>query len=343
MPAIQRSEFVLALNQVASERGVEVNVILETLKAAILAAFRKDHPGAITEDYVVDLNSENGEVKILLGGRDVTPPGFGRIATQTAKQVILQKIREAEKTAILSEFDQRIGTITSGMILRFDGPNIIIDLGKAEGVMPPQEQVKSENYRLNQRLTIYIAEIRKGMRGDEIIVSRAHPELVAGLLKREVPEVSQGGVIIKGIAREAGNRSKVAVFSNQSGIDPVGSCVGQKGVRVQAVIAELGGMEKIDIIQWNEDLGKFILAALAPAREMTVTVDESTKTAQVLIADEEQSLAIGREGQNVRLAAKLTGFKIEIKPKSSEIKKKPASTKVAAGKPVSRKKVKEKK
>lgn len=321
MPAIQRSEFTLALNQVASERGIDVGVVLETVKAAILAAYRKDHPGIELEDYTVELNPENGETKILFQGKDITPPGFGRIAAQTAKQVILQKIREAEKNAILSEFTQKVGMIVNGMVLRFDGPNVIMDIGRAEGVMPPQEQILNERYRINQRLTVYIDRIQEGLRGNEVIVSRARPGLLEGLFKREVPEVGQGSVVIKAIAREPGNRSKVAVFSDQSGIDPVGSCVGQKGVRVQAIIAELGGMEKIDIIQWNQDPKKFIASALAPAKDLTINIDEKREKAQAIVADEELSLAIGREGQNVRLAAKLTGYKIEIKARSEEEKK----------------------
>lgn len=321
MPAIQRSEFTLALNQVAAERGVDVSVVLETVKAAILAAYRKDHPGIELEDYNVDLNPTSGETKILLQGKDITPPGFGRIAAQTAKQVILQKIREAEKNAVLSEFTQKVGSITNGMVLRFDGSNIIVDIGRAEGVMPYSEQIPNERYRLNQRLTVYIDRVQEGARGNEIIVSRASPELVKGLFKREVPEVGQGNVTIKAIAREPGSRSKVAVFSDQQGIDPVGSCVGQKGVRVQAIIAELGGMEKIDIIQWSEDPQKFVGSALSPAKNLTVIINEKEKKAEAIVADEEQSLSIGKEGQNVRLATRLTGYKIEIKAKSEEEKK----------------------
>lgn len=340
MPAIQRSEFTLALNQVASERGVDVNVVLETVKAAILAAYRKDHPGIELEAYTVELNPENGETKILFKGKDITPPGFGRIAAQTAKQVILQKIREAEKNAILSEFTQKVGMIINGMVLRFDGSNIIMDIGRAEGIMPPQEQIPNEKYRINQRLTVYIDRIQEGLRGNEIIVSRASPGLLEGLFKREVPEVGQKSVVIKAIAREAGNRSKVAVFSDQSGIDPVGSCVGQKGVRVQAVIAELGGMEKIDIIQWSQDPQKFIASALAPAKDLTINIDEKGKKAQAIVADEELSLAIGREGQNVRLAAKLTGYKIEIKARPDSARQAKSEEEVKIKKTIKKRKIK---
>lgn len=312
MPAIQRSEFALALNQVASERGVDVSVVLDTVKNAILAAYRKDHPGVEIEEYTAELNPNTGEARILHNEEDVTPPGFGRIAAQTAKQVILQKIREKEKEAILSDYKIKIGQIVNGMVLRFAGPNVIVDIGKAEAVMPPSEQISNEKYHLNQRLVFYLSDIRQTAKGEEILVSRAHPGLIEGLFKREVPEIAQASVQIKDIVREAGNRSKVAVFSNQPGIDPVGSCVGQKGVRVQAIIQELGGLEKIDIIQWSDDSKLYIAQALSPAKNMRVEINEEEKIARVFVPTDELSLAIGKDGQNVRLAYKLTKYRIEI-------------------------------
>ncbi len=313
MPAIQRSEFSLALNQVANERGVDVSVVLETVENAILAAYKKDHPGVETTEYSATLDKNTGEAKIFLEGKNVTPPGFGRIAAQTARQVILQKIREKEKEAIFADYKLRIGTIVNGMVLRFAGPNIIVDIGKTEGIMPPLEQIPNENYHLNQRITVYIVEIKEGLKGEEIIVSRSNNGLLEGLFKREVPEVSKGSVVIKDIAREAGARSKVAVYSNQSGIDPVGSCVGQKGVRVQAIIQEFSGLEKIDIIQWQESSKDYIAQALSPAKNVKVEkLDEKEKVARVLVPSDELSLAIGKDGQNVRLASKLTGYRIEI-------------------------------
>ena len=313
MAAIQRSEFSLALNQVATERGLDISVVMDTVRNAIVAAYRKDHPGVELEEYEATLNQNTGEARIIHKGKDVTPPGFGRIAAQTAKQVILQKIREKEKEAIISDYKVRIGTIVNGMVLRFAGSNIIVDIGKTEAIMPPTEQVMSEKYHLNQRLTVYLVEIREGLKGEEVVVSRSHNGLLEGLFKREVPEIAQGNVVVKKIAREPGNRSKIAVFSNQSGIDPVGSCVGQKGVRVQAVIQELGGFEKIDIIQWQDNPKSFIQQALSPAKNVRVEIDEENKTAHVFVAPEELSLAIGREGQNARLASKLTEYRIEIK------------------------------
>ncbi len=345
MSVVVRTEFALALNQVCTERGIDPNVVLETIKAAILAAYRKDFGEEDIEKLEVQVDSNSGEAKILKDGKDITPPGFGRIAAQTAKQVILQRIREAEKSAILSDYQGRVGTIVSGMILRFDGLNIIVDIGRAEGVMPPSEQVRGEDYRINQRLTFYIESIKEGTRGSEIIVSRAHRGLVEGLFRREVPEVAQNAVQIKEIAREPGSRTKIAVFSDQPGVDPVGSCVGQKGVRVQAVISELGGIEKLDIIQWNDNPATFIAAGLSPAKEISVVLDEKNKTAKAIVPDDQLSLAIGKDGQNVRLAVKLTGWRIDLKGKlaeEEEAKKKKVAKEKPKEKPKEKKTLKKK-
>ena len=324
MGAIQRSEFLLALNQVANERGVDVEVVLDTVKNAILAAYKKDHPDVELEEYSTTLDKNTGEATILHKKKDVTPPGFGRIAAQTARQVILQKIREKEKEAIIADYKLRVGTIVNGMILRFAGPNIIVDVGKTEALMPIPEQILNEKYHLNQRVTVFISEIREGLKGDEIIVSRSNNGLLEGLFKREVPEVAKGSVVIKNIAREAGIRSKVAVFSNQQGIDPVGSCVGQRGVRVQAIIQEFGGAERIDIIQWHENPKDYIAQALSPAKNVRVELDKGEeKSAHVFVPVEELSLAIGRDGQNVRLASKLTDYRIEIEEDPTIAKKEP--------------------
>ena len=318
MPAVQRSEFLLALNQVANERGVDVAVVLDTVKNAILAAYKKDHPGVELEEFSTTLDQNTGEARVLHKDKDVTPPGFGRIAAQTARQVILQKIREKEKEAIIADYKLRVGTIVNGMILRFAGPNIIVDVGKTEALMPIPEQIPNEKYHLNQRLAVYISEIRTGLKGEEIIVSRSSNGLLEGLFKREVPEVAKGSVTVKGIAREAGTRTKIAVYSNQPGIDPVGSCVGQKGVRVQAVIGEFNGLEKIDIIQWHEAPKDFIAQALSPAKNVRVEVDSEKKVGHVFIPEQELSLAIGKDGQNVRLASKLTGYRIEIEEEETK-------------------------
>lgn len=325
MPAIQRSEFALALNQIAQERGVDPEIILESIKTAILAAYKKDHvsTAVVTDDedaaaaeaakYTAEINSNTGETKIMYEGKDVTPPGFGRIATQTAKQVLLQKIREREKDAIMAEYTKRIGTVVNGMILRFAGSSIIVDIGKAEAIIPQSHRIQNENYYLNKKLAVYIVEIAEDeKRGREIIVSRTHPGLLEGLLRREVPEVAAGSVTVKEIIREPGSRAKIAVTSDQSGIDPVGSCVGQKGVRIQAVIDAVDGLEKIDVIQWSSDTSKFIANSLSPAKNLTIELKEKEKLAIVKAPKEELPLIIGKEGQNVRLASKLTGYNIEV-------------------------------
>lgn len=345
MSVVIRTEFALALNQVCSERGIDPEVVIDSIKAAILAAYRKDlsaEKQEISQEELdalkVEINKDSGEARIYKDKKDITPPGFGRIAAQTAKQVILQRIREAEKAAVLKDYTAKVGNLVNGMVLRFDGPNIIIDIGKTESTMPPQEQIPVEHYKLNQRLVFYIEGIRETMRGNEIIVSRSHKGLIEGLFKREVPEVLGGAVEIKAIAREAGSRTKIAVFSSQSGVDPVGSCVGQKGVRVQSVIAELPN-EKIDVIQYNEDPAKFIAAALSPAKDIEVILNEKKQTAIAVVPDDQLSLAIGKEGQNVRLAAKLTGWKIDIKGKSEkiEIEEKPKKKVKKASKKSSKK------
>ena len=309
-----RSEFALALNQICSERGIDPKVVLEAIRQSLLAAMRRDF-GISEEDillYDAVVNEETGVMSITKDGKDVTPAGFGRIAAQVAKQVILQKVREAEKDAIISDYQDRMGTMVTGMILRFDGPNVIVDIGRGQGVMPPGENIANEFYRLNQRVAVFIKEIRDTYKGKAIIVSRADPKLVEELFRREVPEFGAGSVEVKAIAREAGHRTKIAVTSTAEGVDPVGSCVGQKGVRVQAVINELNG-EKIDIIEYSTDIKKYIAGALAPAENLDIVVDEAKKRVVVVVPDDQLSLAIGKGGQNARLAAKLTGYKIDIK------------------------------
>jgi N utilization substance protein A len=322
-PIQARTEFASALNQVCAERGLDPEVVLDTIKSAIIAAYRKDHPEEfehLEEDedlnLTVEINPETGVTALFRDEEgkqvDITPPGFGRIAAQTAKQVILQRVREAEKSAIIDEYRDRVGAMITGMVLRFDGKNVIFDIGRGQGFMPPEDQIRGEFYKMNQRQAVYIKDIRATMRGETIIVSRSVPELVVELFRREVPEVNSGAVEIKAIAREAGIRTKIAVDSTQSGVDPVGSCVGQKGVRVQEVINELNN-EKIDIIQYTDNPSSFIASALAPAEKLDITIDEVKRVATITVPDDQLSLAIGRGGQNVRLAAKLTGYKINIK------------------------------
>jgi N utilization substance protein A len=236
---------------------------------------------------------------------------YGRVAAQTAKQVIIQKIREAERDAMYDEYKQKEGEIVSGVVQRIEGRNIFVDLGKSVGVLFPSEQVEGERYRIGQRLKVYVMKVEADPKGPGILLSRAHPALVQKLFEIEVPEIFAGTVEIRAMAREAGSRTKIAVASNEEGVDPIGSCVGQKGTRVQAVIDELGG-EKIDIIEWNDDVAKFISNALSPAKVLGVKVIEGKKEARVAVPADQLSLAIGKQGQNVRLAAKLTGWKIDV-------------------------------
>lgn len=299
---------------ICNERGIEPKVVIESIKEAIKAALRRDF--AIPEEEVVnfevEVNEESGAISVKKDGKDATPAGFGRIAAQVAKQVILQKVREAEKDAIISDYTGKIGTMVTGMVLRFEGPHIVVDIGRGQATMPSSEAIANEFYRLNQRIAVYIKEIRDTYRGKTIIVSRSAPELIKELFAREVPEVSSGAVEIVAIAREPGHRTKIAVKSAQDGVDPVGSCVGQKGVRVQAVINELNG-EKIDIIEYSDKMADYIAAALAPAENIAVVLDDKKRHAVVTVPEDQLSLAIGKGGQNARLAAKLTGFKIDIK------------------------------
>ncbi|MDO8570722.1 MAG: transcription termination factor NusA [Candidatus Daviesbacteria bacterium] len=323
--AIQaRTEFAAALNQLASEKGVDVKVVIEAIEQAALAAFRKDlslKGEEIPEDFeslTADINPSSGEISIMRDKTNITPPGFARIAAQTAKQVIMQRLNEAEKGAILDEYAQKVGTVISGTIQRQENNTYFVDLGRAEGVFPQSEQTRDEYYHAGQRLKFYIREIRDGRRGPEVVLSRSAPELVKGLFALEVPEIQTGSVVIKDIAREAGNRSKIAAISTTAGVDPVGSLVGQKGVRVITVMNELGE-EKIDIIAYSEEPVRYIASALSPAKDVTVTVDEKTKVAKVQVPASQLSLAIGKGGQNVRLAAKLTGWKIDIEGLELEI------------------------
>lgn len=325
---LARTEFAAALAQVASERGIDPSQVLESIKLAIIIAYKKDYGDKEGYEYEVEIDPQSGESHVFSwpegkkkNKKEITPSGFGRIAAQQARNIIVQKIREAEKGAVLEEYEKKVGLLVNGMILRFEGDNILVDLGKTEALMPLSEQNRGESYRLNQKLTFYLEGIRETMKGRQIIVSRSHESLVEGLFKREVPEVSSGAVEIRAIAREAGSRTKIAVYSTQSGVDPVGSCVGQKGVRVQAVISELEG-EKIDIVQFSPDEEVFILAALSPAENLKIVVNEKKKAAVVEAPEDQLSLAIGRGGQNVRLATKLTGYRIDIQGAKKEAKPK---------------------
>ena len=310
---IVKSEFSLALNQVATERGISADEVISSIEAAVLAAFEKEHPQEMDEKVSVQIDRDTGETKIIKDNKDITPPGFGRIAAQTAKQIILQKIREAEKKQVVKHYQGQIGTTVRGRVIRFDGLNAYFDIGKAEAVLPKEEQIRNEKYVINNTFIVYIKGIVEDKFGNpRIIVSRTHPGLIEQLFKREVPEVANGTVEIKKIVREPGERAKIAVFSAQSGIDPVGACVGQKGVRVQTVTNELGGDEKIDIIQWNPEDKVFISSALSPAKIVMIEIDGKAKRAKVMVEESQAPLAIGKGGINVKLASNLTNYEIDI-------------------------------
>jgi N utilization substance protein A len=335
-----RTEFAAAIQQIATERKIDPAAIYDGIKQALVSAYRKQN-GDLEDEfyYYVELNEESGEARIFRcpvlerdeeteeitkwdekKAEDVTPAGFGRIAAQTAKQVILQKIRRSEKDQIIAEYQGKVGEVITGQVLRMDGKAVIIDIGRGQGWMPPEEQMRGEFYRLNARFAVLIKEIRDTVKGQVIVLSRADKELVSKLFAREVPEVASGAVEIVLLAREAGVRTKLTVKSTQDSVDPVGSCVGQRGVRVQKVIEELNN-EKVDIIPHTEDNIALIKGALAPAENLQVEIDTNdTRLATVTAPDDQLSLAIGRGGQNVRLAAKLTGFQITIKSASGTVK-----------------------
>jgi len=327
---LPKTEFAAAVAQIAGERKIDPAMVIESVRMALVAAYKKDAREKGEEideeaNYEVKLDPDSGEAKIFLiegkKEKDVTPPGFGRIATQTAKQVIVQKIREAEKEAIFAQFESRVGTVIVGTILKVEGPNVIVGIGKAEAIMPQREQTRGEEYRPMDKMAFYLKEIAEEDGHKEIIVSRSDPNLVIELFRREVPEVSLGSVEIRKIARRAGQRTKIAVVSSQPGVDPVGSCVGQKGVRVQKVIEELGE-EKIDIISDHDDPAVFITAALSPAAGVEIKkIDKEKKEVVVAVPEDQLALAIGTGGENVHSASELTGFEIKVEGKKEEKKR----------------------
>ncbi len=342
-----KNDFLLAITQLCSERNLPREVIIEAIEAALISAYKRNFGAA--RNISVKIDPSSGEAKVYaekevveevqdersqislaearkidenaeVGGTvtiETTPHDFGRIAAQTAKQVILQRIREAERDALYAAYADREGEIVSGTIQGINSQVITLNLGKAEAILPRSEQIPTERYRLNQRIRAYVLEVRKSNRGPRIIVSRTHRNMLRRLLELEVPEIFNGAVEIKAIAREAGFRSKVAVAAVQEGIDPVGSCVGIRGVRIQSIVNELNG-EKIDVVEWSPDTATFVANALSPAKviEVELRKDKGGKTAIVVVPDDQLSLAIGREGQNARLAAKLTGWRIDIKSAS---------------------------
>lgn len=310
-------ELIAIIEQLEREKGIKKEVLLDAVQSALVSAARKVLDAEQEEDITVEIDGKTGKMKAFRDGKEIDSIDFGRIAASTARQVIIQKIREAEKEVIYSEFTGKVGEIVSGTVYRFEKGNIIVDLlGKAEGILPKREQSSREEFKQGQRIRAYVVEVRKETKGPQIILSRAHPNMVKKFFELEVPEIFDGIVEIKSIARQAGERTKIAVWSKNDKVDSVGACVGMRGNRVRNIVNELGG-EKIDIVRYNDDIREYIKAALSPAKISEIKLDKENLKAQVIVDDDQLSLAIGKHGQNVRLASKLIGWELDIRTKSS--------------------------
>ena len=305
-----------ALHEIETDKGIPFETVTELLEESLLAAY-ENREGA-EEGARVVLDRETGDLRVMKNGEDITPDDFTRIAAQVMRQTFYQRLNEVHNAQLLEEYGNRMGDVVTGIVQQAHRRMTIIDLGRVEAILPASEQVPNERYENGQRLKVYLLDIREPGRGPNLVVSRRHEGLLKGLFHLEVPEIYDGLVEIKAVAREAGLRSKVGVWSNEPGIDPVGACVGPRGSRVRAVVSELRN-EKIDIIQWDPEPARFIAKALSPARVREVYLDEDEQQAEVIVPDDQLSLAIGREGQNARLAVKLTDWKIDIKPESQAI------------------------
>ena len=342
-------EFIGALKEIVKDKGISEDLLFTTIEDALVAAYKKNYAGPTSsaQNVKVTIDRESGEIHVYsqkivveevfdtvteigleeaqeikptydlddVVDFEVTPKNFGRVAAQLAKGVVTQRIREAERSIIYNEYKEKEYDIITGTVLREDKGNVFVNIGKLETAIGPNEQIPREKYKFNEKIKLYVVEVKNTSKGAQIIVSRTHPGLVKRLFELEVPEIYEGVVEIKSISREAGSRSKIAVVSHDENVDPMGACVGPKGARVQNIVNELKG-EKIDIIKWSKNPEEFIASSLSPAKVLSVTVDEDTKSAKVIVDDNQLSLAIGKEGQNVRLAAKLTNWKIDIKSKS---------------------------
>jgi len=302
-------ELLRNLEAVEKEKNLNRAFMIDILRTGLLSAFKKMFPDV--DNYDIQVDPMTADIKVLQNGVEIYDADFSRIAAQTAKQVIFQKIREAERDAIFKEFSEKIGSIITGEVHRIEGNNIIVSLGDVEAVIPRREQIYQEEYHQGDHIKAYVVEVRKSYRGPDIILSRTHPFFVKKLFEIEVPEISENIVEIKGVAREAGYRTKIAVYSKDDKVDCVGSCVGMRGQRVKSIVDELRG-EKIDIVRWNPDHELFIRNSLSPAEILKVTLFENDKHAEVLVADDQLSLAIGKRGQNIRLSSKLTGWQLEV-------------------------------
>ena len=342
----KKDEVILALKAIAEEKGISEEMLFETLEDAMIAAYKKNYVNSGSQNVRVNIDRETGEIKVFSLRRiveevmdpqdeitleeakeidpryelldvvenEVTPANFARVAAQSAKQIVTQRIKEAERSILYNQYHEKEFDVIMGTVQRKDKGNIYIDLGKTETVLTPQEQIPGENYQFNDKILLYIVEVKQNPKGPMISVSRTHPGLVKRLFEKEVPEIYEGIVEIKAISREAGSRTKIAVYSNDSEVEPMGACVGPRGTRVQNIVNELRN-EKIDIIKWSKDPREFIANALSPAKVLDVIIMNEGNACKVVVEDNQLSLAIGKEGQNVRLAAKLTGWKIDIKSK----------------------------
>lgn len=341
------ADFISAVQELGKEKGIEPELLFQAVEDALVAAYKKNSNSNSNQNVRVDMNKETGEIHVyaqhtVVEGEpaddtemslaeaqvidpryavgdivevEVTPKNFGRIAAQNAKQVVVQRIREAERGQVYERFQSRNQDIVTGIIQRMENKNVYIDLGKVEAILTPNEQIPGEIYQYHDRMKTFIVEVKRSSKGPQIMVSRTHPGLLKRLFELEVPEIHDGIVEIKSVAREPGMRSKISVYTEDENVDPVGACVGHKGMRVQTIVNELRG-EKIDIVKYSEDPAQYVANALSPAKVVSTTVNEEEKICRVVVPDYQLSLAIGKEGQNARLAAKLTSWKIDIKSES---------------------------
>lgn len=307
-------EILAILEQLERDKGIKKELLIAALESALVSAVRKVLTADSTVEIKVSLDTETGKIKAYAGDEEIKSKDFGRIAAQTAKQVIIQKIREAEKDVIFGEYQSRIGQIVSGSVYRFDKGNIVIDLGKTEGFLPRSEQSGKEEFHQGERIRAYVLEVKKESKGPQVILSRSHFNFVKRLFELEVPEIYEGIVEVKAISREAGERTKIAVLSKDEKVDSVGACVGMRGSRVKSIVSELHG-EKIDIVRYSEDMREYITAAISPAKISEIRLDKANQKADIIVDDDQLSLAIGRHGQNVRLASKLIGWELNIRSK----------------------------
>ncbi|MCL1808687.1 MAG: transcription termination factor NusA [Clostridiales bacterium] len=353
-------EFIRAIEELEKEKGISKDVLIEAIELALLSAYKKNY--GTSQNVRVNVDREEGDIAVLMRKDivetvqddfveisldeameidnrfvagdfveyQVTPRDFGRIAAQTAKQVVVQRIREAERGMVFDDYVNRQGEIVTGVVHRISNETVFINMGKAEGILATTEQVPGETYTVNERIKVYVMDVKKTTKGPQIYLSRSHPGIVKKLFELEVPEIQDGSVEIKSIAREAGSRTKIAVYTDDDNIDPVGACVGARGNRVQSIVDELFG-EKIDIITWSEDTETLIGKVLSPAKVEKVVVSEEEKSAVAIVPDYQLSLAIGKEGQNVRLAAKLCGWKIDIKSHSQYFQEYPEEVQYLEG------------